>query len=306
LIDDFFKDPDVARVLRSILRAKGVANQDLDDCVHDVYEAVLNWSRQTGTVDREALGKYAGGAAKNLGTNYWRTVATRGKHNVGATDAADEHSKAESPRAVELPDLNKVIDEIERMRALGKLTEKGAAVLRAIAEEKTLEEHANETGQSPEAVRQTARRSKDAVVEHLKERGLVDVWVGRLTSARGIAAIAVAVVLGLLILSGRLAGLFNQPFAHRDSPGTAADAGAEPLRETDEQALARIQERRDKVDALLRRADVEYRRMEWRSCIQALDEATTLDPSLDVSLSRNECLAREKQDSNSKLDRKHP
>ncbi len=303
MVDEFFKDVNVAKALRGILRRRGVADHDLEDCVQDVYEAVVVWSRKVGLESAEELGKAAGVIAKRIGTSYWRAVAADGRRNVGLIGDPDAKGGLENPSALELVDVKKVLAEINRMLAEGNLSEKGAAVFRALAMGDTLAEHAEETGQSDAAVRKTAQRSKEQVVTRLEERGLADVGLRRLLTARVVSiAAAVAVVL-LLVYGAFLRGFGHEPVAHHDPLPQGVpdgDAGV-ALPRPDQKVLALTREDREKAAGLLLQAEIAYKRGEWRKCIQRVRDARALDPSVDSAAQlENECFHQEEREGNAK------
>jgi DNA-directed RNA polymerase specialized sigma24 family protein len=297
--DDLYRDPLLRRLIEAVMRIKNVPSRDVEDAVQDVYEALFKWSQKKGAQTPADLRTGARNIAKKIGKKYWRKRNAGEGHNVGMTPDADEHGKLENPSEIELIDVSKVLTTINEAVAANAISDVEAAVLTALAEETTLAEHAEETQRSPEAVRKTAERARKKIIEFLHARGVSDVGIPRLA-----AGVAIAILL-LMVLTGRIRAFRDDPVA-RDKP--TPDAGetlVSPPRETPEQVLARAQEQRDKAAAELVRAELAYKRMNWQDCIQRVEDAKKLDPTVgDSPALLHEC-AREQEDSaNAKSPRK--
>jgi hypothetical protein len=109
----------------------------------------------------------------------------------------------------------------------------------------------------------------------------------------------------VLVLAGRIRGFRNDPVAHDTRTLDAGEPLVSPPRETPEQILARTQEQHDKAAAELLRAELAYKRMEWRDCIQRVGEANKLDPTVGSSPELlNECVREWEDSANAKAPRK--
>jgi len=308
--DDFFRDPKLARIIRALLRSKGIPAHELEDMAQDVLEALVVWMRKEGVETADGVHAGARAVATNLTRQYWKKKGTDRKHNAGSTDQADESGRPVNPSAIELLDVSKVLGEIRQLVANGALSEKSAAVLTALAEETTLAEHAEETNQSPEAVRKTAERAHRKVVAHLHQRGLADVGLRRLLGGAA-AAVAVAVVL-FLLFTDRLRGLGNDPVAHHDPdhPQAAPDAGhgaAPPPSARPPEVLVKTEAQR-RAEALTLDAEDALKKRDWQRCVDDLRAAAYTDAGDEARLSglASACDEGSARDLNAKAPRPKP
>ncbi len=287
------------RMLHAVLRSRGIA-QDLEDLVHDVFVALIEWSARKRVESVTALRAGARDIANKIGKSYKKKQARRAKRNVGPTGDADDHSKLPNHAAIELMDVRKVLAEITHLLETEALTPKAGAVLLALADETTLAEYAAETEQSYEALRKAHARAQAKLIAHLQSRGIFEVGIDKLRAAGPLVAVAIAIFL-ILLLTGRLRGFLNEPVAHDPVRVPAPDV---PPQEPMESFTARTQENREKAAAELLRAELAYRREEWRVCLQHVEAAKELDPSTgDSPELRSECATQEANTANSKAPR---
>jgi len=304
--DDFFRDPKLYRLIKKMFRrTRFTAEAGIEDAVQDVLEALVRWSRSHDIASTEAQTAGASTIAKNLAITWGRDQHVDRKHNAGSTDEADESSRPEDPSALELPDVRKLLAEIDLYVKESGMSEKSAALLFAVADETSLAEHAEATQQSPAAVRKTHERIQKKLVEHVRARGLADVGLRKLLSRAGGAA-ALAVLL-FLVYSGRLPlpesdwltwghKLPQKPSPLVPEPRVPPGPSAVP-----EEAFARTQEQRDAAARKVGEAEAAYKAREWRKCLLDLEAAKKLDVTVGTSPAlEKDCQDRYNNDSNVK------
>jgi DNA-directed RNA polymerase specialized sigma24 family protein len=295
MIDELYRDPMTHRMLHAVLRSRGVA-QDLEDVVQDVFVALIEWSARKRVESLAALRAGARDIADKVGKSYKKKQRRRAKRDVGPTGDADDHSRLPNPSAIELVDVGKILAEISNLLDTEALTPKAGAVLLALADETTLSEYAEETQQSYAALRQAHSRAQAKLIAHLQSRNIFEVGLEKLHAAGPLVAVAVAVFL-ILLHTGRLRSFRNDPVAHDLVKAPVPEvAPVEPL----ESFMARTQERREKAAAALIAAEVAYKRMQWRVCIQQVQAARKLDPDSGDRELETECALQEERMGNSK------
>jgi DNA-directed RNA polymerase specialized sigma24 family protein len=305
-IDDFLNDAQLHRVIRAILRSKGIPAGERADMTQEVLTELVAWCQRKGIENPAEIKAGARVIATNIGRKWWRDELRDRRHNVGLTGDADEHGPAHAASAVAKLDAQKIVAEIRSMVDHGTLSQRAAEVLLAIADETTLAEHAAETDQSAVAVRQAHSRAMAKLLRHLGQRGLGDIGLPKLLSAATIAA-SIAMIL-FLVVTGRLHIAGFEPVARHphQEPKVVPSAGvdeqpAPPWSEIPEDVMVRTRENRELAARAVIEAEVAYKRMEWRVCLQDLAEARKLDKTVgDVPALQAECTLQEERAANSK------
>ncbi len=228
-----FYAPAVLRAVRAILVSRGIRGEhDLEDAIGEVVLACIEYVRRTGRPpeNEEQAVAIARVVANRHGVGEVRKRVRRGKHNVGATDSADEYAQ-EQPSS---------LDPVDRQRMLGAirqvLRDDQIEALHDVGAGVTQAQLAAESGAAPTAARKRTQATRKTAGGRLSAKGY---WV-----AGGFAALLAGAVVVYVEAS-------REPIVAHGLPEGPAEQAA------DQRAVAAdaCKERRwDECEAALNRA----------------------------------------------------
>jgi hypothetical protein len=259
--EELFFHPDVVRVVRAVLVERGVRHeQDLEDGIGNVVKTCIEYVRETRRppADVKEACTISRGVANLSGKSAVRKTTTRGKTNVGLTDAADEHHADAIESDLDPLDVKRALEiaQQELAKAGTGVTLETFGDIAAKTKQKQL---AEEQGVSHAAMRKRVEKARKTILQRMAE--------GDMRVLLPPAAIALLAVVALLWM--RNASL-NEEAQHTPAPTPSTLPSQIPVvvMPTPEEREAR--EYRAKAKLLCAAEN-------WGECRLELDTAKMLD-----------------------------
>ncbi|MGH7294273.1 MAG: hypothetical protein ACRELB_05045 [Polyangiaceae bacterium] len=260
--EELFFHPDVVRVVRAVLVERGVRHeQDLEDGIGNVVQTCIEYVRETKRppADVKEACTISRGVANLSGKSAVRKTTTRGKTNVGLTDAADEHHADAIESELDPVDVKRALEvaQDELARAGGSVTLETFGDIAAKTKQKKL---AEEHGVSHAAMRKRVEKARKTIVQRMA--------AGDMRVLLPPAALALLAVLGFFWIRN---GMLNQEAQNTPVPTPSAVPSQVPVvvhPTMDEREAAGY---RKEAKAL---CDIGS----WTECRDKLDSAKVRDP----------------------------